>query len=280
MDPAALGSAAGRETAAEVPAAPRPDAVSGSVGTSYADLRSFCVTSPGNRAPDRSNRDSAGGASDWLSIAEASAVLGVSGATLRRWSDDGRVPVFTTPGGHRRFSRRTLQHLLPATRRDRPPLARLGASPDRIVRAYRPRKSTPTSAPPWMEHLSDADRIEFRERGRRLLELLVEHLDAPDASVAALTLGEACRLAAGHGRQVAALGASMTEAVQTFLQFRTPFTAELASTARRRGLDTREATALLISAEAAMDQLLVATMTGHSLATGQRLAAQRMSNRS
>ena len=58
----------------------------------------------------------------------------------------------------------------------------------------------------------------------------------------------------------------MTEAVQTFLQFRTPFTNQLAATARRRGLDTREATALLMSAEAAMDELLVATMTGHSLA--------------
>lgn len=123
-----------------------------------------------------------------------------------------------------------------------------------------------------MEHLSDEDRIEFRERGRRLLQLLVEHLDAPDATVGALRLQEACDLAAGHGRQVATLGASMTEAVQTFLQFRTPFTAELASTSRRRGLDTREATALLLAAEAAMDQLLVATMTGHSLTTGRRLA--------
>ncbi len=218
---------------------------------------------------------------EWLTLADASHVLGVSGATLRRWADGGRVPVFTTPGGHRRFSRQTLQSLLPATRRDRPSLGRLGASPERIVRAYRPRKaSKPVVAPPWLEHLSDADRLEFRERGRHLLELLVEHLDAPDPSVAALKLQEACRLAAGHGRQVAALGASMTEAVQTFIQFRTPFTTELASTARRRGLDTREATALLIAAEAAMDQLLVATLTGHSLATGQRLVStQRRSHR-
>jgi excisionase family DNA binding protein len=238
------------------------------------------VTSQGNRIADRSNADPTA-ASDWMGLAEASAVLGVSGATLRRWADDGRVPVFTTPGGHRRFSRRTLQHLLPATRRERPPLARLGASPERIARAYRPRTATTPAGPPWMEHLSDTDRIEFRERGRRLLELLVEHLDAPEPAIAALKLQEACRLAAGHGRQVAALGASMTEAVQTFLQFRTPFTAELASTARRRGLDTREATALLTSAETAMDQLLVATMTGHSLSTGQRLAAtQRVANRS
>ena len=68
--------------------------------------------------------------------------------------------------------------------------------------------------------------------------------------------------------------------MQTFIQFRTPFTAQLASTARRRGLDTREATALLIAAEAAMDQLLVATMAGHSLATGNRVVSpQRRSNR-
>jgi excisionase family DNA binding protein len=220
---------------------------------------------------------------DWLTLAAASRVLGVSGATLRRWADDGRVPVFTTPGGHRRFSRRTLQHLLPATRRDRPTLARLGASPERIVRAYRPRRPVAAAAdrPPWLEHLSDGDRIEFRERGRHLLELLVEHLDAPDPTTADLKLQEAAQLAAGHGRQVAALGASMAEAVQTFIQFRSPFVQQLAATARRRGLDTREATALLIAAEGAMDQLLVATMTGHSLAAGQRLAAsKRRSNRS
>jgi excisionase family DNA binding protein len=222
---------------------------------------------------------------DWLTLAEASRVLGVSGATLRRWADDGRVPVFTTPGGHRRFARRTLQHLLPATRRDRPTLARLGASPERIVRAYRPRASgravATTTRPPWLEHLSDTDRIEFRERGRQLLELLVEHLDAPDPTTAALKLQEAAQLAAGHGRQVAGLGASMAEAVQTFIQFRSPFVQQLAATARRRGLDTREATDLLIAAEAAMDHLLVATMTGHSLAAGQRLvASKRRSNRS
>jgi excisionase family DNA binding protein len=235
------------------------------------DLRRFSVTTQTpSTTPDP----------DWLTLAEASHVLGVSGATLRRWADDGRVPVFTTPGGHRRFSRRTLQHLLPPARRDRPTLARLGASPERIVRAYRPRKSAPAERPPWLEHLSDADRLEFRERGRHLLELLIEHLDAADAAVAALKLQEASQLAAGHGRQVAALGASMTEAVQTFIQFRSPFVSQLASTARRRGLDTREATALLMAAEAAMDHLLVATMTGHSLSTGQRLAATpRRSNR-
>ena len=218
----------------------------------------------------RSGRTASSANADWLGLAEASRFLGIAGATLRRWADDGRVPVFTTPGGHRRFSRRALQQFLPAPRHERPSLARLGASPERVVRAYHPRgRSRPAPTTPWLERLSEADRIDFRERGRGLVGILLDHLDAPDTGVAAPRLQEGCRLAAEHGRRVAALGGSMTEAVQGFLQFRTPFLTELAATARRRSLDTAQATELLVAAESAMDQLLLATMTGHSLASAR-----------
>ena len=43
------------------------------------------------------------GESDWLSIRGASRYLGVSEPTLRRWTDEGRLTVFRTPGGHRRY---------------------------------------------------------------------------------------------------------------------------------------------------------------------------------
>ena len=100
-----------------------------------------------------------------------------------------------------------------------------------------------------------------------LLGLLIEYLDAPDAEVASARLAEASLLATEHGRQLAALGASMTEAVQTFIRFRMPFTNALAATARQRGLDTREATTMLVAAETALDQLLVATIAGYSEAS-------------
>jgi hypothetical protein len=41
------------------------------------------------------------------------------------------------------------------------------------------------------------------------------------------------------------------------------FLGELAQLARRRGLDTIEATSLLVTATQAIDQLLVALMSGH-----------------
>ncbi|MFZ5853925.1 MAG: MerR family transcriptional regulator [Chloroflexota bacterium] len=208
---------------------------------------------------------------DWISLGEASTLLGIARGTLRRWADGGRVPVFTTPGGHRRFSRTAIVALLPASRPHRPTLLRLGVSPERIARAYHSRRiGSRAPATPWAVAMSEADRIAFRERGRRLVTLLLDHLDADDAALAADRLREAERLAADYGREVAALGSSMTEAVQGFLRFRSPFVDELATIARKRGLDTREATALLTDAENAMDRLLVAMMTGHSLGAGPR----------
>ena len=38
-----------------------------------------------------------------VSIRRAAEILGVNQATVRQWSDAGKVQAFTTPGGHRRF---------------------------------------------------------------------------------------------------------------------------------------------------------------------------------
>lgn len=210
--------------------------------------------------------------SDWIGLGEASRLLGISEGTLRRWSDDGRLRVFTTPGGHRRFSRRALHALLPSAT-SRPSLARLGVSPDRLARAYRrtgrrrPQMTT-TPGSRWIERLGSADREALRQRSHRLLGLLLDHLDAPDADTGALRLQEAAQLAALQGRAAARVGSSMSEAVEAFLAFRGPFMSHLATAARRRALHTKHATELLMAAETAMDRLLVSTMTGHSLEAG------------
>lgn len=202
-------------------------------------------------------------------------MLGIAPGTLRRWADAGRLPVFTTPGGHRRFSRSALTGLLPTERIRRPTLATLGASPERIARAYRARRRRPAPATRWIDTLTEQDRREFRSRGQVLVARLLDHLDADEEAHAAVRLQEAEQLAAAYGRQMATLGSSLSEAVQGFLRFRSPFVDELAAIARRRGLDTREATALLADAERAMDRLLVAMMTGHSLGTGARRRSSR-----
>ena len=46
---------------------------------------------------------------EWLTLGQAARFLGVAQSTIRRWSDQGRLPAFYTPGGHRRFRRLQLE---------------------------------------------------------------------------------------------------------------------------------------------------------------------------
>jgi len=49
---------------------------------------------------------------DWLTLGQAAKYLGVAQSTIRKWSDQGRVPAFYTPGGHRRYRRPDLVNFL------------------------------------------------------------------------------------------------------------------------------------------------------------------------
>src|ERR1700745_1554872 len=49
---------------------------------------------------------------EWLTLGQAARFLGVAQSTIRKWSDQGRVPAFYTPGGHRRFRRGDLDAFL------------------------------------------------------------------------------------------------------------------------------------------------------------------------
>jgi len=186
-------------------------------------------------------------ASPWLSLGEASRILGITPGTLRRWADEGQVATFVTPGGHRRFPRSVIESLVPHLRARRPAL---GSSADRMAQAYRrARPAERPAPPPWLASLSDADRADFRDRGHRLLacepaDLVWERDGRVMAACRDITL-----TADPHA---------------WFTEHGSSFVGELAGIARRRRLDTREATALLVEAEAAMDRLLVALMNGYS----------------
>jgi excisionase family DNA binding protein len=206
---------------------------------------------------------------DWVGLTEASSLLGVSPATVRRWSDAGRLRAFTTPGGHRRFSRAALKRLLPADRARRPSIGGAGLTPSRIARSYR--RASREAAPElsWVLALTDEQRALFRDRGQVLARSLLQHLDSDEPENAAHHLKSANVSAAEYGDMAATLGLSLSQTVEGFLRFRAPFHHELAGAAGRRGFDPAETSDLLMTAERAMDQLLVATMTGHSLATGR-----------
>jgi excisionase family DNA binding protein len=61
---------------------------------------------------ERQSRLAPAGEPDWLTLGQAAKYLGVAQSTIRKWSDQGRVPAFYTPGGHRRYRRRDLDNFL------------------------------------------------------------------------------------------------------------------------------------------------------------------------
>jgi excisionase family DNA binding protein len=223
----------------------------------------------------------------WLSLGPASRLLGVDPDTLRRWADGGRIPVYTTPGGHRRFERRALERLAserrPAAgrRMNRPPspsLTSMGATPERLRRVYRRSYSTgstadrATTATDGSPHtvVGDEDRAAYRQDGRRLVTALVAYLDADpsDAPARATAEADAATLVDDLARRLAASRTSLTEAVALFVASRRPFLTELAGLGRRRTLDPARLGALYEDASSLLDRLLLRLIATHQEAAG------------
>ena len=202
----------------------------------------------------------------WLSMGEASALLGVSSATLRRWAVEGRIATFTTPGGHRRFSPAAVESLLP--RRPAAQAALAGAtSTDQIRRAYRESYRDGSVPPTFLDGVPSGARESLRGYGRVIATSIMRSVEAGDDDLRAAALAEGMIAAAAYGRIAATLGATMRETVATFLHFRMPFVREVAAAARRMGLDGPAATDLLDAVAVAVDRLLDATLEGFETAS-------------
>lgn len=61
-----------------------------------------------------------------LNVGQAAAYLGISPASLRKWSNDGLIATYRTPGGQRRYSRDDLDRFIESMREPMP-TARMAA---------------------------------------------------------------------------------------------------------------------------------------------------------
>ena len=150
---------------------------------------------------------------EWLSLRQASDLLGVHPATLRAWANQGRVASQRTVGGHRRFRRSELEQ---RTRSQREP----SASVEMLIHGAlgRVRLTIEQSDMPWLDRIDAADRAQHRDLGRRLLIDLAASLEPSADRAASLLKAQAL------GHDYAALSRqhslSLTESVQAFLFFR------------------------------------------------------------
>jgi excisionase family DNA binding protein len=196
----------------------------------------------------------------WLTLGEASRMLGVDPDTLRRWADNGKVEVLKTPGGHRRFLRVSIEAMLPRPRRS---LSTIGEAPDRVAAEFRKRVRSDLATQDWTRHFDETSLRWFRERGMRMSDLLIGHLDAGRRPGHQAQVDQAAALGREYGVEAKRQGLSLGEATQAFLFFRARFLAEIANVARRRSLEPKPAAVLFAEADRALDAVILALIDGH-----------------
>ena len=199
-----------------------------------------------------------------LSLGPASRLLGVDPDTLRRWADEGRIEAFTTAGGHRRFHRATVEKILEARRHDATVrLASLGATEDRLSRAYRRGYQSASGVGDVRDAIPAIDREAFRDGGRALVAAMLAHLDAPDDAARDRAEASAVALTDDLARRLAGSGIQLGEAVSLFVAARRPVLTELGVIARRRSLDPDRLAAIYDSSSGLLDRLLLRLVTAH-----------------
>lgn len=162
----------------------------------------------------------------WLTLSQAADALGVHPTTLRRWADNGAIPVHLTPGGHRRFLESDIharvtghasqlsQSLLP-----RAQAGRIWAD-FALVETRQRLYANPE--PRWLMAFNEKDRDEKRELGRRLMALLMQHVSAPDDDQGLLI--EARSIATRYAQNCAMVGLSAAQSLEATTFFRDTMT--------------------------------------------------------
>jgi excisionase family DNA binding protein len=151
----------------------------------------------------------------WLSLQEASEILGVHPSTLRQWAEAGKIPTVRTPGKHRRFAESDVRALL-----EPEPLPPSGVQllvQSALGRARLEIGGGKLNEQSWYRRLDETEKAEHRELGRKLLSLVIQYLTRPSDRPA--ILGEARSLGRTYGERSLVSKLTLTEAVRAFLYF-------------------------------------------------------------
>lgn len=154
---------------------------------------------------------------EWLNIKEASKQLGVHPTTLRRWADNGKMPVMLTPGGHRRFAVTDIDQFTDQRSRLRMVSGIEQIWAEQAIKHTRHEIETHADER-WLQVFDNEERENTRLLGRRLMGIIIQYVSLDDGGEALLE--EARSIGADYAHEVLRLGLSITAALQAAMFFR------------------------------------------------------------
>lgn len=169
----------------------------------------------------------------WLTLGQACRLLGVDESTLRRWADSHYVRAYRTPGGHRRFAESDIQELLAGRGKDGGSYRELGDLA--ITRVRRQLHRRPAREASWYATMDESGRDRLRPLGRRLAALAADYLGRRTRRSG--LLDDAREVGREYGRELAASGLPLPQAVEAFIFFRRSLDDATKQAGQRHGLD-------------------------------------------
>lgn len=196
----------------------------------------------------------------WLSINAACEILGVDKSTLRRWSDRGRLPVFRTPGGHRRYSEDDLRAFLAGELNQQRRVNRRELAA--ITREEFRRSKPESTIESFVASICDeVQNDELRHTCDRMLDLSVRY--ASGRGNADRLLVEACEVANEFGRYTARAHLETSQAAETFLCFRRPLLDALGRYVEQQNMPLRRSCRMIGKLNAYLDVVLMSVIEAH-----------------
>ncbi len=179
----------------------------------------------------------------WVSLGQASKLLGVSHSTVRRWADAGEIRSYRTSGGHRRILEDDIRQLLAqgvqaASSQDTDRISELAVA--RVKRRLSRRRQGHEME--VFAGLEAGTRERLRFIGRQLVDLFARFVSSrtrPERFI-----DDARGIGGEYGRTLVAAGVTLTDAVMTFNAMRHSLeetAAQLASEAQQGADEAVEA---------------------------------------
>lgn len=152
----------------------------------------------------------------WLSLQKAADFLNVHPTTVRRWADEGQIPVLLTPGGHRRFAQSALQQFINSRRLPSSGAIEQMWADKAVLQARSHLIDSPQQS--WLAKFDEEARANNRRLGRQLMGLTLQYLAGEEDNLEILQ--EAKAIGLQYGEMSKTMNLPLTEALQAAIFFR------------------------------------------------------------
>jgi excisionase family DNA binding protein len=198
--------------------------------------------------------------SKWLTLSQASKILGIHPSTLRDWVDEGVISSFHTPGGHRRFAESDIQAFIATSKIGKPHCSIPVATKHTLAQMQAKLKTI--DAKPLLATFNTEERIRHRELGRQLTALLVQHLtpnthnDADSQRIR--------EIGVQYSRECRAEQLPLAEAMRLFLFFSRAVTEAAVESPKLTGLPRHEILRVLKQFHEVLDAIHIAIIESYT----------------